>query len=113
MENSAIVRDFLSYLKFEKHFSEHTAKCYGADLTQFAEYLCSKQSGGSSDYSGMSGHSDHTATAVAVQAEAKLDQKLLAVDVNSVREYMALLNDKQYSKSTIARKLATLRSFYK
>jgi integrase/recombinase XerC len=30
-----------------------------------------------------------------------------------VRAYLAFLNEKQYSKATIARKLATLRSFYK
>ena len=38
---------------------------------------------------------------------------MLSADVNLVRAYMSLLNEKQYSKSTIARKLATLRSFYK
>jgi len=34
-------------------------------------------------------------------------------DVNEARSYLAHLNDKGYSKATIARKLATLRSFYK
>lgn len=38
---------------------------------------------------------------------------LLSVEVDSVRNYMACLTNKQQSKSTIARKLATLRSFYK
>ncbi|MGD9110096.1 MAG: tyrosine recombinase XerC [Phycisphaerales bacterium] len=110
MENSGIVQDFLSYLKFEKHFSEHTAKCYGADLTQFGEFLTSKQSTDGGDALGHAGHVD---TAVAVQAKPKLDQILLNIDVNTVRAYLALLNEQQYSKSTIARKLATLRSFYK
>ena len=39
MEGSAIVEQFLNYLKYEKRFSEHTAKCYGADLAQFGEFL--------------------------------------------------------------------------
>lgn len=115
MENSEIVQDFLSYLKFEKHFSEHTAKCYGADLTQFAEFLTSKQSGqyeASGDSSG-SEHEGRGGTAVAVQTKVELDKALLSIDVNMVRSYLALLNDRKYSKSTIARKLATLRSFYK
>jgi integrase/recombinase XerC len=53
------------------------------------------------------------ATALATQTDLKVDQLLLSVDVNTVRAYLAQLNEKQYSKSTIARKLATLRSFYK
>ncbi len=111
MENSAVVQEFLSYLQFEKRFSEHTAKCYGADLTQFGDFL----GGRSEDVEAVSfgGHHEGGGTAVATQSDLKVDQLLLSVDVNSVRAYMAVLNEKQYSKSTIARKLATLRSFYK
>jgi len=108
MEGNTTVNDFLNYLKFEKHFSEHTAKCYGADLAQFSQFLLGKADGGYGEHGG-----GQSSTAVAVQAATKLDRLLLAVDVNSVRAYLAELNDRQYSKSTIARKLATLRSFYK
>ncbi|MHC5173129.1 MAG: site-specific integrase [Planctomycetota bacterium] len=44
MDNSVIVQDFISYLKFEKHFSEHTAKCYRADLVQFTSFLSDHKS---------------------------------------------------------------------
>ena len=115
MEDSIIVQDFLSYLRFEKRFSEHTAKCYGADLVQFRGFLI-----GRAEDSSMSGKAillAHTesvsATAVATQTETNVDQLLLAVDANTVRAYLAFLNEKQYSKATIARKLGTLRSFYK
>jgi len=114
MEGNNTVNDFLNYLKFEKHFSEHTAKCYGADLAQFAEFLLAKSDddyGRHSD-SGSAG-GDHSTTGLAVQTKTKVDQLMLSVDINSIRAYLAKLNDKQYSKSTIARKLATLRSFYK
>ena len=40
MEESKIINEFLDYLKFERRFSEHTAKCYGADLIQFSDFLC-------------------------------------------------------------------------
>lgn len=110
MEDSMIVEEFLNYLKFEKRFSEHTAKCYGTDLIQFGEFLLGRS--GSGDTETVSG-SGGTAVSVAAQPEVKKDQVLLAADVNSVRGYMAVLNEKQYSKATIARKLATLRSFYK
>lgn len=113
-ESSAIVEQFLRYLKFEKRFSEHTAKCYGADLAQFSEFLLNTSSDSSSSDLTHLGHQDGgVATAVATQTEQEVDQKLLAVDVDEARTYLAFLNDKGYSKATIARKLATLRSFYK
>ena len=33
------VQEFLSYLQFERHFSNYTSKCYGADLRQFVRSL--------------------------------------------------------------------------
>ncbi|UCE99795.1 MAG: site-specific integrase, partial [Planctomycetota bacterium] len=115
MEDTMIVQEFLNYLKFEKRFSSHTAKCYGADLSQFSQFLSSRQQGDQpaaeiiSPITQQQGH----ATAVATQTKPKLNQLLLAVDSNAVRAYLAFLNENQYSKATIARKLATLRSFYK
>jgi integrase/recombinase XerC len=101
-------------LNFEKHFSEHTGKCYHADLEQFCGYLArSSQSGQNNSDSVSSGGGVGVGVGVAVQTETQLQQFLLAVTTESVRAFIASLNDKQYSKSTIARKLATLRSFYK
>ena len=115
MEDNIIVQEFLSYLKFEKRFSEHTAKCYGADLSQFVDFLAgSSDNGSSADETTFSGHQQFgQATALATEAKPKVAQLLLSVDVDSVRAYLAFLNEKQYAKATIARKLATLRSFYK
>jgi integrase/recombinase XerC len=107
MKNCAIIHEFLDYLNFEKHFSEHTAKCYSADLQQFCEHLTG------SSQSEQYHSSESGSVGVATQTETKLEQLLLAITTDSVRAYMASLNDKQYSKSTTARKLATLRSFYK
>jgi integrase/recombinase XerC len=105
MENCAIIHEFLDYLKFEKHFSEHTAKCYNADLEQFCQHLSGIQP--ASDWS------NAERGGVATQTETKIEQLLLSLTTDNVRAYMVVLNDKQYSKSTTARKLATLRSFYK
>ena len=117
MEDSMVIQDFLSYLNYEKRFSAHTAKCYGADLFQFGEFLVQRSEDEAQ-------HHDHdpvslmspdsgAATALATKTAVSLDQVLLVADVNTVRTYMAFLNEKQYSKATVARKLATLRSFYK
>ncbi|MFQ6034796.1 MAG: tyrosine recombinase XerC [Sedimentisphaerales bacterium] len=114
-EESSIVQQFLNYLKFEKRFSEHTAKCYGADLSQFGNFLIDASDSGMSavEPTLLSGQQAGPATAVATETVSKVDQLLLSTQTGEVRAYLAYLNEKQYSKATIARKLATLRSFYK
>jgi integrase/recombinase XerC len=115
MEESTTIQKFLDYLRFERRFSEHTAKCYGADLTQFSQFLVSASDGSPPDTEPISPAEHHggSATAVATKANPKVDQLLLSAGTDVVRTYLAFLNEKQYSKATIARKLATLRSFYK
>jgi integrase/recombinase XerC len=115
MEDNVVIQEFLSYLNFEKRFSEHTAKCYGADLKQFGAFLQDSSEGDTSQtqQEGIGFQSQEQAIALATETKPALDQLLIAVDINNVRGYMALLNEKEYSKATIARKLATLRSFYK
>jgi len=117
MEESTIVQKFLDYLKFERRFSEHTAKCYGADLKQFGEFLkCAPRQGVHHaepiEMRHHEGEPEH-GVAVATQVRVEVDLLLLSVQTDSVRAYLAYLNEKEYSKATIARKLATLRSFYK
>ncbi|RKY13682.1 MAG: tyrosine recombinase XerC [Planctomycetota bacterium] len=116
MDNSAIVQDFISYLKFEKHFSEHTAKCYRADLVQFTAFLADHKSPARDDTASSANpweNASAVATATQTQAAVDIDAAIIAADVNTIRRYMADLGQHHYSKSTTARKLATLRSFYK
>ena len=112
METCSHISEFISYLQYEKHFSEHTAKCYGADLAQFCGFMLGKSDGESlSGSSGFDTSSGSGGTATAVQTEAS--QMLLTLDTDSVRRYLGWMSEKSYSKSTMARKIATLRSFYK
>ncbi|MHC4287523.1 MAG: tyrosine recombinase XerC [Planctomycetota bacterium] len=116
MDNSATVQDFVSYLKFEKHFSEHTAKCYRADLVQFTSFLSDHKSDSHDETSPASNPWENpaaTATATQTQTAVDIDAAIITADVNTIRRYMADLGKNHYSKSTTARKLATLRSFYK
>ncbi len=117
MEESTIIQKFLDYLKFERRFSEHTAKCYGADLAQFGEFLKTAPASTvqHTDTVSLGHHDGETGhgVAVATQVRVEVDQLLFSVQTDSVRAYLAHLNEKEYSKATIARKLATLRSFYK
>jgi integrase/recombinase XerC len=96
-----LVRQFLDYLKLEKHFSDYTVKSYGADLIQFGQFLA-----------GDIGQSHQTPAAEGT-APSTIDEKLSRCEPITVREFLSYLYAQNYTKSTTARKLATLRSFYK
>jgi len=119
MEANGITGQFLNYLDYERRFSAHTVKCYGADLAQFGQFLCrdeQQQESNTQQSSPATGQPDFyqaVGSATATETKPQLEEKLLSVEVSDLRSYLGFLNEKQYSKSTIARKIATLRSFYK
>jgi integrase/recombinase XerC len=102
---SPLVKQFLDYLKLEKHFSDYTIKSYGADLIQFGQFM-----------SGEIGHAkaaDAGAAAAPAITREQLDERQLKCEPLTIREFLAYLYAQSYTKSTTARKLATLRSFFK
>jgi integrase/recombinase XerC len=98
---SPLVRQFLDYLGLEKHFSDYTVKSYGADLIQFGQFLMAEI--------GQSVRPQGQSPALS----GTLDQRQIACEAMTIREFLAYLYAQNYTKSTTARKLATLRSFYK
>ena len=52
-------------------------------------------------------------TSAAANAGKTLDERLTACEALTIREFLTYLYAQNYTKSTTARKLATLRSFYK
>lgn len=115
MKDCATIHEFLSYLKFERHFSAHTAKCYGADLAQYVDFLASRLSSAqeSQDAQSWADNAGGVMTQTETETQTAVEQAILTADTDTIRNYMAHLGTQQYSKSTTARKLATLRSFYK
>jgi integrase/recombinase XerC len=99
-EFTPLVRAFLDYLKLERHFSDYTVKSYGADLQQFGQYLGGEIGQGSGN-------------AHAKMTPVQVDEKKVKCEPVTIREFLAYLYAQNYTKSTTARKLATLRSFYK
>ena len=96
---SPLVKQFLDYLKLERHFSDYTVKSYGADLIQFGQFLAGEI--------GSAAQSQGFATGMS------LDDRQCKCEPLTIREFLAYLYGQNYTKSTTARKLATLRSFYK
>jgi len=82
----AAIEKFLAYLRSVRNASAHTLRNYASDLRQFHAYLTPPDS-------------------PAVQV-ADIDHRV-------IREYLGYLHDHQLQKSSMARKLAALRSFLK
>ncbi len=104
-----LIDTFLDYIRIERNLSAHTERGYGGDLLQFGQYLSVLDPLGAFD---------ETLTAEELaQRELPDDEtlrvRLLGILPADIRHYLAVLRNSHYSKSTVARKLATLRSFYK
>lgn len=83
--NRAIAR-FLQYLEAERNAAELTVKSYREDLMSLADFL-----------------SDETGRPPAPSE----------ISTRDVRQYVAALHDAGYAKSSVSRRLASLRSFFK
>jgi integrase/recombinase XerC len=81
------VQRFLDYLRAERNASELTLKSYGEDLAALAEYLADTRGG----------------------EPPGADE----VTVLDLRGYVGALHEAGYAPSTISRRLASLRSFFK
>jgi integrase/recombinase XerC len=77
---------FLTYLREERNYSPHTLAAYEDDLNSFGLFLA-----------GMVGE----------------EPDLAAVDRGTVRMFLATLLDQGYSRTSVARKLACLKSYFK
>lgn len=75
---------FLSYLRFERNYSDKTIRSYGIDLEKFEEYL------------------------KGVNEELALTD----VDADLVRGWVLSLMEQGYATTSVNRKLSSLRSFY-
>ena len=119
MTHLPIIAGFASYLMDERHFSHYTARCYGADLRQYVEFLSEegnieiKESHEQTAFDKIAGagtSNDDVAHTIIPNTVTKL---ICDADPDSIREFLNHLGTKEYSAATMARKIATLRSFYK
>ena len=102
-----LISRFLDYLEGERNFSAHTIRCYAADLTQYCRHLAAAD-----DPAGGELTAEGLPPADELQPGA-IGKAVLAAQPLDLRGFLAMMRNSHYSKSTIARKLATLRSFYK
>jgi len=84
------IRQFIHYLSAEKNASPHTCRCYQRDLKEFENFLKS----------------------LGADFFALGKPELEKVDRIVIRKYLSVLHRKN-KKSSIARKISTLRSFFR
>lgn len=90
--------EFLNYLRAERDASEHTVKAYKRDLLQFYEFLAAARRAQGAD------------RAVPADADQPSPSSVTHLDI---RRFLAHLRSLGLDKSSIVRKLAAVRSFYK
>jgi len=85
-QSGELVRGFLAFLSVEKGYSDATIRSYGTDLEQFQEYLKSRKR--------------------SLEKPGRIDRDL-------VRGFLAELHRRQLSKTSMGRKLSSLRAYFK
>src|SRR5438874_9360536 len=84
-----LLTQFLDHLRYERNVSAHTLRNYESDLHQFFDYL-----------------------APADEKEKRPEPPVTQIDHLTIREWLATLHSDQKKKTSIARKLAALRTFF-
>ena len=85
--------DFLKHLKIVKNASEHTIRNYTIDLNCLKNFLLSNE--------------------VSKLDDVEHQPDIKTIDRKAIREYLAHLHENNHSKKTIARRLSSLRTFFK
>ena len=78
------INSFLNYLELEKRYSDHTITSYKKDLNDFLNYL-------------------NTVYGLAIEK----------IDLIHARSYMVTLIENNLARSTVARKISAIKSFFK
>jgi integrase/recombinase XerC len=119
-----LIEQFVAYLSHERQFSPYTARCYEADLRQYISYLLTRRgvapanavaddAGPAAQRAAEPTTDDDAAGQPQGVDPATIDRALTEADAMTVRGFLGQLDQLGYSAATTARKIATLRSFYK
>src|SRR6266436_6568356 len=85
-----LFKQFFEHLRYERNVSEHTLRNYACDLQQFYDYLAPADP----------------------KTERRREINLKDIDHITIREWLSNLHSAQKKKTSVARKLAALRTFF-
>lgn len=120
-----LVEDFLRYLLDERHFSPYTSRCYGVDLRQYVEHLTEENGIHATRQQEMDTFQRRRTNGLKNPAQAgdhgvvgqvgpkTVTTMMFDANVDTIRTFLSSLDHHHYSAATMARKIATLRSFYR
>lgn len=83
-DDDVLILKFCDYIKVEKNYSDYTVENYKRDINEFKQYLENENFGNLKDFTN-----------------------------NANRHYLAYLNQKKLRTRSVARKMSSLRSFYR
>ncbi|MGI8654346.1 MAG: tyrosine recombinase XerC [Pyrinomonadaceae bacterium] len=85
-----LLAQFFEHLRYERNVSEHTLRNYASDLGQFYDHLAPLDE----------------------KANVRRDIDIKQIDHITIREWLSSLHTAQKKKTSVARKLAALRTFF-
>lgn len=85
-----LLTQFFEHLRYERNVSEHTLRNYMSDLLQFLDYIAPQDA----------------------QTGTRRDVDIKQIDHITIREWLSTLHAAQKKKTSVARKLAALRTFF-
>ena len=85
-----LLEQFFEHLRYERNVSEHTLRNYMSDLLQFLDYLAPADG----------------------QTGLRREVDIRQIDHITIREWLSSLHAAQKKKTSVARKLAALRTFF-
>jgi integrase/recombinase XerC len=106
MAQIPLISRFIEYLDSERNFSDHTIRSYHSDLSAYVRFLAAD--GATSELS-----ADDLPLPNDFPPHDEMVRRILSAGPLDVRAMLAVLRNSGLSKSTMARKLAAIRSFYR
>lgn len=86
-----LLKEFLEHMRYERNVSEHTLRNYASDLGQFHDFL---------------------APVTDLNTMTRREIEIRDIDHITIREWMSALHGANKKKTSIARKLASVRTFF-
>ena len=85
MEIDNAIEEFINFVRIEREYSEHSVTAYAKDLSELSIYA----------------------------HDEKVPDDVKALDFFTLRGFITTLYDRELSKSSIERKISTIKSFFK